>query len=129
LERVVAPLGELTERLAELTDAAESARRAAATLTRIEAALLAAAEPDESLEAIRRGVDRAGAAIESLAGQWSAGIERSNRVAQEQLAHTLKSLKDALELLHVSMEQGNTLYRSIVKKMLPFPVVPSEQAA
>ena len=29
----------------------------------------------------------------------------------------MNSLKDALDLLNVSMEQGNSLYRNIVKKM------------
>ncbi len=43
--------------------------------------------------------------------------ERSSRATQEQLARTLNSLKDALDLLNVSMEQGNALYRNIVKKM------------
>ena len=55
--------------------------------------------------------------IESLAGSWSAAYERSSRATQEQLAHSLTSLKDALELLNVSMEQGNALYRNIVKKL------------
>ena len=69
------------------------------------------------LEEIKLGLDRTGAAIESLAGSWSAAYERSSRATQEQLAHSLTSLKDALELLNVSMEQGNALYRSIVKKL------------
>ena len=43
--------------------------------------------------------------------------ERSSRATQEQLARSLTSLKDALELLNVSMEQGNALYRNIVKKL------------
>ena len=29
----------------------------------------------------------------------------------------MNSLKDALDMLNVSMEQGNALYRNIVKKM------------
>ena len=29
----------------------------------------------------------------------------------------MSSLKDALELINVSMEQGNALYRNIVKKL------------
>ena len=33
------------------------------------------------------------------------------------MARSLTSLKDALELLNVSMEQGNALYRNIVKKL------------
>ena len=39
-----------------------------------------------------------GRAIESLAGSWSAAYERSSRATQEQLAHSLTNLKDALEL-------------------------------
>ena len=60
---------------------------------------------------------RPGASIDSLAGSWSAAYERSSRATQEQLARSLTSLKDALELLNVSMEQGNALYRNIVKKL------------
>ena len=72
--------------------------------------------PDEQLDQIRRGIDRSCAAIEALSGQFSQAFERSSRATQEQLARTLSSLKDALDLLHVSMEQGNALYRSIIKK-------------
>ena len=43
--------------------------------------------------------------------------ERSSRATQEQLARTMSSLKDALDMLNVSMEQSNALYRNIVKKM------------
>ena len=56
-------------------------------------------------------------AIETLAGSWSAAYERSSRATQEQLARSLTSLKDALALLNVSMEQGNALYRNIVRKL------------
>ena len=52
-----------------------------------------------------------------MAGSCSAAYERSSRATQEQLARSLTSLKDALELLNVSMEQGNALYRNIVKKL------------
>ncbi len=69
------------------------------------------------LEEIRRGLERTGAGIDSLAGSWSAAYERSSRATQEQLARSLNSLKDALEMLNVSMEQGNALYRNIVKKL------------
>jgi hypothetical protein len=69
------------------------------------------------LDDLKRGLERAGSAIESLAGSWSAAYERSSRATQEQLARSLTSLKDALELLNVSMEQGNALYRNIVKKL------------
>lgn len=70
---------------------------------------------DDQLEQIRRGVDRSTAAIEAMAGQWSSAFERTSRTSQEQLGRTLGSLKDALDLLNVSMEQGNALYRSIVR--------------
>ena len=46
---------------------------------------------------------------------WAAAFERTSKTTQEQLARTLGSLKDALDLLNVSMEQGNSLYRNIVK--------------
>ena len=81
-------------------------------------------EANEQLDQIRRAVDRSCAAIEALAAQWASAFEKSSRATQEQLARTLHSLKDALDLLHVSMEQGNTLYRNIVKKMAPsYPTI------
>lgn len=128
LERGANSVGRLGEDLSGLTEASDTLRKVVATLGRIEAALAAADEPSEQLDAIRRGV-------ESLAGQWAAAFEKSSRTTQEQLARTLGSLKDALDMLNVSMEQGNALYRSIVKKMLPtsgtvpFPAVSDEQAA
>jgi uncharacterized protein YukE len=72
---------------------------------------------DARFDEIKSGLDRTGMAIEALSGSWSAAYERSSRATQEQLAHSLTNLKDALELLNVSMEQGNALYRSIVKKL------------
>ena len=59
------------------------------------------------------------AAIETLSDSWTQAQERSNRASQDQLARTLYSLKEALDLLNVSMEQGHSLYRTIVKKMIP----------
>ena len=56
-------------------------------------------------------------AIEALSNSWSQAYERSSRANQEQLARTMSSLKDALDMLNVSMEQSNALYRNIVKKM------------
>ncbi len=42
----------------------------------------------------------------------------------------MHSLKDALDLLNVSMEQGNALYRSIVKRTFStYPVVSQDQDA
>ncbi|HKM56549.1 MAG TPA: biopolymer transporter, partial [Isosphaeraceae bacterium] len=92
-------------------------RRGAASLSRIEGALVQSAAADPQLEDIKRGLDRATQAIESLADSWASAYEKSSRTTQEQLARTLTSLKDALELINVSMEQGNSLYRNIVKKM------------
>lgn len=117
LRRGVEGLGRLGGELDALAGTGESVRKAAATLARIETALAANDAPDEQLDAIRRGIDRSSVAIEGLAGQFSSAFERNSRTTQEQLARTLTSLKDALEMLHVSIEQGNTLYRSIVKKM------------
>ena len=98
----------------ELNGTGDSLRRGMATLSRIETAL--ASDPNsEALDAIRRGVERQVTALDNLAGQWASAFEKSSKTTQEQLARTLGSLKDALDLLNVSMEQGNSLYRSIVK--------------
>lgn len=98
----------------ELAGSGESLRKGMATLARIEAALLADGEA-EHLEAIRRGVDRQALALDNVASQWASAFERTSKTTQDQLARTLGSLKDALDLLNVSMEQGNALYRNIVK--------------
>jgi biopolymer transport protein ExbB/TolQ len=103
--------------LEAIGSATESLRRGVATLTRIETLIAQRPSNDPQLQEIQRGLDRAGVAIESLASSWSAAYERSSRATQEQLARSLTSLKDALELLNVSMEQGNALYRNIVKKL------------
>jgi hypothetical protein len=103
--------------LEAIGSASESLRRSASSLARIEALLEQVESPHPHLEEIKRGIDRTGVGIESLAGSFSTAYERSSRATQEQLAHSLTSLKDALELLNVSMEQGNSLYRSIVKKL------------
>jgi hypothetical protein len=117
LQRGAEAIGRIGDDLEALGQAGENVRKGVATLSRIEAALAADAGTDEQLEQIRRGIERTCAATEALAGQWSAAFERNSRATQEQLARTLGSLKDALDLLHVSMEQGNALYRNIVKKM------------
>lgn len=129
IDRGAAAVGRLDGQLATLTEAADAWRKAAASLARLEATVVHAAAPDERLDAIRRGVDRAGAAVEALSGQWSAAFEKSSRATQEQLARTLGNLKDALELLHVSIDQGNALYRSIVKKIVPYPTIGPESEA
>lgn len=69
------------------------------------------------LQEIKRGLDRTTVAIESLAGSWASAYEKSSRSTQEQLAKTMNSLKDALEMINVSIEQGNSLYKNIVKRM------------
>ena len=107
--------------LAKLIESANGTAQSSQTLGRIEELLAKTQQPNPSIEAIRRGVDHAGSAIDSLSDHWSAAFEKNSRTTQDQLAKTLGSLKDALELLHVSMEQGNTLYRSIVKRIMTYP--------
>jgi biopolymer transport protein ExbB/TolQ len=123
-------VGRLGSELEALGELVESARRAAASLGRIEATLAANDGGDEQLEAIRQGIDRTCGAVETLSSSIAHSFERSSRATQEQLARTLNNLKDALELLNVSMEQGNSLYRSIVKKLVPaYATVGDDQAA
>src|SRR5262249_19940816 len=110
-------IGRVGADLEAIGTAGESLRRGVASLARIEDALADAGTATAQLEEIRRGLERTGSGIESLASSWSAAYERSSRATQEQLARSLTSLKDALELLNVSMEQGNALYRNIVKKL------------
>ncbi|HWE38968.1 MAG TPA: MotA/TolQ/ExbB proton channel family protein [Isosphaeraceae bacterium] len=119
LQRGAEAIGRVGDDLKAVGESNDLLRRGVATLGRIESALAQDRGPDEQLEQIRRGVERSCAATEALAGQWSQAFERTSRLTQEQLARTLHSLKDALDLLQVSMEQGNALYRSIVKKILP----------
>lgn len=119
MRRGAEAVGRLGEEVGELAQSADAARRSAASLARIESTLSDSSDHDEQLEQIRRGLDRSVSAIEGLAGQFSNAFERNSRATQEQLARTLGSLKDALDMLNVSMEQGNVLYRSIVKKILP----------
>jgi biopolymer transport protein ExbB/TolQ len=110
-------IGRIGADLEAIGTAGDSMRRGVMSLARIEDALAEVGSAGAQLEEIRRGLERTGAGIESLAGSWSAAYERSSRATQEQLARSLTSLKDALELLNVSMEQGNALYRNIVKKL------------
>ena len=115
--RGVEAMGRLGSDLESIGNASESVRRGAASLGRIEAALGTGQAPSESLAEIQRGIERNNLAVEALAHSLANAFERTNRASQEQLARTLNSLKDALDLLNVSMEQGNSLYRNIVKKM------------
>jgi uncharacterized protein YukE len=110
-------IGRVGTDLESIGSASESLSRASTSLSRIETVLVQWPSSDARFEEIQRGLDRTGLAIESMASSWSAAYERSSRATQEQLAHSLTNLKDALELLNVSMEQGNALYRSIVKKL------------
>ena len=112
-----AAIGRLGNELEVLETAGDAMKRGAATLSRIETALAQSDTSDPQLEEIRRGLDRATLAIESLSSSWASAYEKSSRTTQEQLARTLNSLKDALELINVSIEQGNSLYRNIVKKL------------
>ena len=116
-ERGAGAIGRIGGDLESLGTASESLRRGVALLGRIESAVGGLTTPNEHLVEIRRNLDRNGAALENLSNSMAHAFERSNRASQEQLARTLQSLKDALDLLNVSMEQGNALYRNIVKKM------------
>ena len=112
--------------LAGLGTVDETIRRGVLTLARIESSI----PHVEPLTEVQRGLDRTCAAVENLAQSWSASFERSSRANQEQLAKTMHNLKDALDLLNVSMEQGNALYRSIVKRTFnTYPVVAQDTDA
>ncbi len=110
-------IGRIGADLEAIGSASESLRRGVSALARIEALLEQMSSPEAQLEEIKRGLERAGASIDTLSGSFSSAYERSSRATQEQWARSLTSLKDALELLNVSMEQGNALYRNIVKKL------------
>lgn len=116
-QRGAEAIGRIGADLDALGTASESLRRGVGSLSRIESALASGGAPGEQLDEIKRGIDRTCAAIETLSNSWALAYERSSRATQEQLARTLNSLKDAIDLLNVSMEQGNALYRNIVKKM------------
>ncbi len=121
LHRGADAIERLGEGLSTVGGTSDVVRKGVASLGRIEAIMAEPAEPSPQLDAIRQGVERTSAAIEGLSSSWSSSFERSSRASQEQLARTLTSLKDAIELLQVSMEQGNTLYRTIVKKLFNDP--------
>ena len=130
LQRGAEAFGHAGDGLQAVGEAGDSLRKGVATLARIESALAHGDGQDEQLELIRLGIDRQCVAVEALAGQWSQAFERSSRATQEQLARTLNSLKDALDMLNVSMEQGNALYRTIVKRTFTtFPTVSADQDA
>ncbi len=116
--------------LARLGSLDDGVRRGVGILGRIEVAMTNVEPTSQPLEEIKQGLDRATQAIEGLSQSWASSFERSSRASQEQLAKTLHSLKDALDLLNVSMEQGNALYRSIVKRTFStYPVVSQDSDA
>ena len=92
-------IGRIGADLEAIGSASESLQRGVAALARIETLLAQMPSPEAQLEEIKRGLERAGASIDTLSGSCSAAYERSSRATQEQLARSLTSLKDALELL------------------------------
>ena len=73
----------------------------------------------EALERLRLTTERTAQGVESLAGSLAESFAESTLSAQRQLETTLAGLRETLEMLHVSMDQGHVLYRSIVKKITP----------
>ena len=123
-------IGKIGPQLARLEAIDDGMRRGVGILGRIEESVSHVEPTGPPLEEIRRGVDKACQAVEGLSQSWSASFERSSRANQEQLAKTMHSLKDALDLLNVSMEQGNALYRSIVKRTFStYPTVSRDEEA
>lgn len=127
LAQGLAGLDMATQRLANAGDAGqqlqkltEAGLRSGMTLERIEAGVGQMAQrgrAESALESVRQSVERTTTAVESLNLQFQQSFERSSRQSQENLTRTLASLKDAIELINVSIEQGNTLYRGIVRTM------------
>jgi biopolymer transport protein ExbB/TolQ len=110
-------LGGLTQQLGKVS---ELGVRSTMALERIEHSMDALASRNRgeaALESVRQSVERTTTAVESLNAQFQQSFEKSSRQSQENLARTLASLKDAIELINVSIEQGNTLYRGIVRTM------------
>jgi biopolymer transport protein ExbB/TolQ len=108
-------IGRIGTDLEALGQAGETLRRGVASLGRIETAVSRNDVLAQQFAEIKQGIDRTCSAIETMSQSWAIAYERSSRATQEQLAQTLNSLKDALELINVSMEQSNSLYRSIVR--------------
>ena len=116
-ERGATAIGKIGSDLEAIGTASQSLNRGVASLGRIETVISAPNPTNDHLLDIQRGIEGNRVAVETLASSLAHVYERSNRASQEQLARTMHSLKDALDLLNVSMEQGNSLYRSIVKQM------------
>jgi hypothetical protein len=108
-------IGRIGSDLESLGQSGETLRRGVASLGRIETAVSRTDITAQQFAEIKKGIDRTCSAIETMSQSWVIAYERSSRTTQEQLAQTLNSLKDALELINVSMEQSNSLYRNIVK--------------
>ncbi len=111
------------DRAAQLGDAlgpilglVEPTRNASSSLKRIEAEMAAG---QRTLVSVQSGVERSVDSVNDLATTIADAFERSNRSTQEQLARTLGSLRDAIALLNVSMDQGHVLYRSLVQRLVP----------
>jgi hypothetical protein len=113
----LADAGTAGQQLQKLT---EANLRSGMALERIETCVESLSQrgrADAALESVRQSVERTTTAVESLNTQFQQSFERSSRQSQENLTRTLSSLKDAIELINVSIEQGNTLYRGIVRTM------------
>ena len=77
----------------------------------------------DALTRLRHATERTAQGVEALAGSLAESFAESTLSAQRQLETTLAGLRDTLEMLHVSIDQGHVLYRSIVKKMTPAHLV------
>ena len=70
------------------------------------------AVPDPQLEEIKRGLNRATLAIESLSTSWSLAYEKSSRTTRRSSRPNHEQPEGgALELINVEHRQGNSLYR------------------
>ena len=99
-----------------LETAADSTPARGASLSRIEPALTAVGVPIRSSR--RSSAGSTGHAGDREPGRLlGVGLREVEPHDSGTARPDLDSLKDALDLINVSMEQGNSLYRSIVKKM------------
>jgi biopolymer transport protein ExbB/TolQ len=109
--------GTTGHQLARLTEAGIRSGTALERIETVVETLVQRNRSESALESVRQSVERTTTAVESLNLQFQQSFERSSRQSQENLTRTLSSLKDAIELINVSIEQGNTLYRGIVRTM------------
>lgn len=117
LGRLIEAVGCFTSAVERFEPTLEGFERGAQTLGRLAEQVEESRRAMEELVRIRAGIERAGDGIDVLSRGWVEAFERSNRTTNEQLARSLTNLKDALDLLHVSVDQSNALYRNIVRKM------------